>query len=871
MMINFQRILKECKRLLSICIFVSMLIPGCATQMENKISSETGQLGKSKVIHSLTTDQGENSFNIHLKGSDNLAFTSVKQPFPTGVILYFPNTKLENIQSDVEFSNGIVEAIKSTEYRQNSHTARIEILLRKDVGYQVSKEEKGLLISFIQNETLNANIDSTDSIDDNISNKISPLPATLASSEISQIEITSTTYDESDVKSKELPINDNTPNKTLPLPATLANFETPKLEATSTIYNESDVTSKELPIPVKMVAASDINTDEVKDSTSMSVSVAETQQAAWMNRIDFSTEANGKSILIIGTNIPIHYKIKKTEPTKIEMQLINTNIPKYRQRPLITTRFESAVDRIMPFQTPTTGSSSIVSIELRESVPYFVEQTSTLLTVHFEASSIPPRPLDEANLPDWQQIIRQTTIEPSVAASDSLDSQVPEESQVDQSDDITEVTISEPELSTTNTQVYAAGEFGSGKKKYIGEKIALDFYKTDIKNVFRILREVSGKNFAIDKDVNGSVTLTLDKPVPWDQVMDLVLKMNQLGMIYEQDIIRVATLETLRNEEEQRSAQLEAAKKAQQQKELLEPTFTEYIPVNYSQAGTEVLPHIENILTKDRGSASVDNRNNQIIITDTKEVIKQAKEIVKRIDKVTPQVVIEARIVEVSNKFSRELGIDWNAQYGETYSDVLDMNFIGNMAMNFPVTNATSNIGINFSRLDGLPFVLGAKINALEAQGNGKILSSPKIVTLDNKKAKIKQGVEYPYLERDDSGGSSVKFKNIDLKLEVTPHVTPDNRISMSIFITKNDVVDRTTAVPAISTNEAETELLVNDGDTIVIGGIIKAAERVGNSGFPGLSRIPILGWLFKNETGSEEKNELLIFMTPRIVQLEQL
>jgi type IV pilus assembly protein PilQ len=865
-MINFQRILKRRKRLLSICILVSVLIPGCATQMENKSSSETGQLKKSKVIHSLTTDQSENSFNILIEGSDNLAFTSVKQPFPTGVILYFPNTMLKNIQSDVKFSNGIVESIKSTEYKQKSHTARIEILLRKDVGYKVSKEKKGLLISFIQNEVLNANMDSTGSIDHNTSNKISPLPTTLASSGTSKLEEIQNTYDQPNVKSEKLPIpvkygESDVKSKELPIPAK---------------YGESDVERKELPIPVKMIAASDVKTDDVNNPAETSASIVETQQTAWMNRIDFSTETSGKSVLIIGTTVPIHYKIKKTEPTKIKMQLINTNTPKYRQRPLITTRFESAVDRIMPFQTPTTGSSSIVSIELREDVPYFVEQTSTLLTVHFEASSIPPRPLDKANLPDWQQVIRQTTIEPSIAASDSVDSQIheeiqPEEPQIDQSDNITELTISESELPVTNTHAYAAGEFGSGKKKYIGEKIALDFYKTDIKNVFRILREVSGKNFAIDKDVNGSVTLTLDKPVPWDQVMDLVLKMNQLGMIYEQDIIRIATLETLRNEEDQRSAQLEAAKKAQQQKELLEPTFTEYIPVNYSQAATEVLPHIKNILTKERGSVSVDDRNNQIIITDTRDVIKQAREIVKRIDKVTPQVVIEARIVEVSNNFTRELGIQWGADYGPTYSDVLDMDFTGNMAMNFPAATATSGIGINFSRLDGLPFVLNARINALETQGDGKILSSPKIVTLDNKKARIKQGLEYPYLERDDSGGSSVKFKNIDLLLEVTPHVTPDNRISMSIFITKNDVAGVTDGVPSIATNEAETELLVNDGDTIVIGGIIKAAESGGQSGFPGLSRIPVLGWLFKNETGSEQKNELLIFMTPRIMQLEQL
>jgi type IV pilus assembly protein PilQ len=192
------------------------------------------------------------------------------------------------------------------------------------------------------------------------------------------------------------------------------------------------------------------------------------------------------------------------------------------------------------------------------------------------------------------------------------------------------------------------------------------------------------------------------------------------------------------------------------------------------------------------------------------------------------------------------------------------------MAMNFPAAGASSSIGFSFSRLGGVPFVLNAKLNALETNGNGRILSAPKILTLDNKKAMIKQGLEYPYLERDDAGGSSVSFKDIDLLLEVTPHVTPDDRISMSIFITKNDVASLTAGVPSISTNEAQTELLVNDGDTLVIGGIIKATQTEGQSGFPMLSRIPLLGWMFKTHNERDENNELLIFITPRIVQLEQ-
>ena len=190
--------------------------------------------------------------------------------------------------------------------------------------------------------------------------------------------------------------------------------------------------------------------------------------------------------------------------------------------------------------------------------------------------------------------------------------------------------------------------------------------------------------------------------------------------------------------------------------------------------------------------------------------------------------------------------------------------------MNFPAAGATSSVGFTFDKIGGTPFVLNARLNALESTGDGKIISSPKIVTLDNKKAKIKQGLEYPYLERDDTGGASVSFKEIDLLLEVTPHVTPDNRVSMQIKITKNDIDTITQGVPSLSTNEAETELLVNDGDTIVIGGIMKTRKTNATAGFPWLSKIPVLGWFFKTETDSKESSELLIFITPKIVKLEQ-
>jgi type IV pilus assembly protein PilQ len=415
---------------------------------------------------------------------------------------------------------------------------------------------------------------------------------------------------------------------------------------------------------------------------------------------------------------------------------------------------------------------------------------------------------------------------------------------------------------------------GSADKVYTGEKIALDFYDTDIKNVFRILQEISGKNFAIDKNVTGKVTLALQKPVPWDQVLDLVLKMNQLGMVREGDIIRIASLATLQQEEKMRQAQLKAEQDAKKQEEEGEPLITEYIPVNYSAAKTDVLPHVANILTPNRGKASVDERNNQLIITDILEKVRQARAIVSKIDRVTPQVIIEARVVEANSSFSREVGFDWGTISVEAFKigGALKTGPTTFTSNNIPSSFKTDNtIGFNFSTLFGTNIsIVDAKLTASEVEGKANIISSPKIITLNGRKATIKQGLEVPYLERDSSGNATVRFKNVDLLLDVTPNISQDKRIVMSIFITKNDVVDPTAPEPALSTNEAKTEILVEDGDTIVIGGVLKDSKRMADQGIPGLRKLPALGWLFRADKMENNKSELLIFITPRIIQLEQ-
>jgi len=629
----------------------------------------------------------------------------------------------------------------------------------------------------------------------------------------------------------------------------------PETEVKTVVYAEKNNTAA--PQPIVIADASKVKP------------LAKYIKPAWVNKIDFSSEDNGKSTLSIGTTRPVEYNIKKVSDRLLHLELNNTNISASRKRPLITTRFNSAVDRIMPVQKPVMKNRSVIAIELRESVPYVVEQADSFIKVHFDASSVSPKPENEAALPEWKEVFSKAPVEAfETESGEPVRKQTAE----------TKMPLLEP------------------SQKYTGEKIALDFFDTDIKNVFRILREVSGKNFAIDKSVTGKVTLSLEKPVPWDQVLDLVLKMNQLGMVYEGDIVRIAPLEAIKKEEELKQAKFLAEQKTKEQQKSLEELVVEYIPINYSNAKSDILPHLDKIKTKDRGNISVDDRTNLVIITDVAHVIKQAKEIVKRLDRVTPQVIIEARIVEANTNFSREIGTTWGSgvgvqptsllpvQIGTNATTIDDRVGVGpqrnydrlggtygiNMAMNFPTTSNAASIGFNFVKIAGTPLLLNAKLQAMESQGDGKIVSAPKIVTLDNKEATIKQGLRYPYNKLDTSGNTTTVFEDVDLELKVKPHVTPDNRISMVIKIKKRDLGNIIGGQQSFTTKEAETELLINDGDTVVIGGIIKSTKSTGGSGVPGLSKLPILGWLFKADTNTDNKEELLIFITPRIVQLEQ-
>ena len=578
------------------------------------------------------------------------------------------------------------------------------------------------------------------------------------------------------------------------------------------------------------------------------------QGTAELTGIEFTTDKQGYTDIDIYTSQPVRYDIRRKDKSTLVLNLVDTNIPKRHQRPFLAKYFKSAVYRLLPSGNHQKRNSRI-EIELRENVPYRIVQTEQGIHLQFEPSEARPPEFAKAEKPIQSGNVAKIEAEKDQKSGNAAQAQdkgqMEEESLEDMYDD---------------------------SKEYTGRKIKLDFYETDIKNVFRILRQVSNKNFAVDRDVTGNVTLSLDQPIPWDQVLDLILKMNGLGMTRENNVIRIATLQTLQQEENRRQQKIEAKKRELEQRKELEPLVTEYIPVNYSSASGDIKQHLDQIKSKDRGSISVDERTNMIIMTDTREKITQAKAIINRLDKVTPQVMIKAKIVEATKDFERDMGIEWGLgtdsdsghDVGDVYSSTLGHGYSWDMAVNYPAAAASDLLNFTLDRFAGTDLVLNATLTAAETKGDVKIISSPKILTLDNKPALIKQGLEYPYLERDDTGGSSVQFKDIDLLLEVTPHVTADDRISMKLHMTKNDVSTIVDGVPSLSTNEAETELLINNNDTIVIGGVVKNTITETKTGIPYLSDIPLLGKAFRRDQKGEDKQELLIFLTPSIVQLEQ-
>jgi len=420
------------------------------------------------------------------------------------------------------------------------------------------------------------------------------------------------------------------------------------------------------------------------------------------------------------------------------------------------------------------------------------------------------------------------------------------------------------------------------EKKWEGEPFTFDFKEIDIKDLFRFIADISGLNVVLDPGVSGKITLKLTD-VPWDQALDLICRSQGLGYVLEGNVIRIAPLSVLSKEAEERRRQKE-------QEELLRPLQTIIRPLSYSTAGN-VATLVKKMLSP-KGTIDVDDRTNTLIITDIDKKIPAIESLINSLDLRIPQVIIEARMVETTRDFSQGLGIQWGFRgiADPSYGNNLPFSFpntayiygnkilstrggiagnpLGGYAVNLPTTQAP-NGAILLSTGNVLDtFRLDVALAALENQGKGRVLSNPKIATQNNQQAEIRQGYQIP-VQTIANNTVTTTFVNATLSLQVKPQITAEDTIIMDVTVENNrpDFSNVVFGTPPIITQRAKTTLLLDNGSTAVMGGILVGKEEYAQSSVPGVNKIPIIKYLFKNKNITRENRELLIFLTPRIMK----
>lgn len=427
------------------------------------------------------------------------------------------------------------------------------------------------------------------------------------------------------------------------------------------------------------------------------------------------------------------------------------------------------------------------------------------------------------------------------------------------------------------------------KLGFTGERLSLNFQDIEVRSVLQLIADFTGTNIVVSDTVTGNLTLRLQN-VPWDQALDIVLKTKGLAMRKSDDVILVAPSEEI-------AAREKLELESQKQIEELAPLYAEYIQVNYAKAAdlAELLKGEEGTsMLSDRGTVTIDQRTNTLLIRDTADKLADIRKLITTLDIPVRQVLIESRIVIANDDFAKELGVRWGGgklDSSNTTNTAVGGGLPGDVAYNpnfFPTTianpndsdppvdalladlrapNATSAINFIIGRAGR--DLLRLELSAMQAEGRGEVVSSPRVITANQKEAVIRDGVQIPYREASSSGAATVSFKEATLSLTVTPQITPDDRVVMDLRVTQDTVGDLfgPEGIPAIDTRAVETQVLVDNGDTAVLGGIYIHRKSNNVDKIPLLGDLPGIGAAFRSTSNLNEKSELLIFVTPRILK----
>jgi type IV pilus assembly protein PilQ len=598
------------------------------------------------------------------------------------------------------------------------------------------------------------------------------------------------------------------------------------------------------------------------------------------------------SRLVITGSSALDYSTAYPSDNRVVIAIRDASLGTGLERKIDTSQFASAVTGVSAFRSRQNKGEVKIVVDLREAVIPTVSEEGMNLILDF------PIPPSIAAASYTSPVITQSAQDDGfVDAGDEggdgvIESAIAREVLIG-----TQGELSDPSSVNRRRQKNIFGGDGvflgeiDPNHQWTGFPLNLNLVNADIHNVFRLVSAVSGLNIVSSDDVEGEVTVQLAE-VPWDQALAAILQAKGLGAVQYGTIVRVAKIDSIRKERED-----SAAAKAAEIESL--PLRVLTLPLNYANAN-EVMAQLEAMLSK-RGSLAFDERTNSLIVRDIDRNLSQIRQLVRALDTRTPQVHIEARIVEANSSFSRSLGIQWGGNLnfspatgaptglffpnsvgmsgGGTASTVTQSgggatggqgtNFttVPNYVVDLPAAAQSGSIGLSLGSISNM-INLDARLTAGESNGTGKIISAPSITTVTNRPATIRDGARIPY-QTASLRGTNVQFVEAVLLLQVTPKITADGTIFLDIQVTKNrpDFGAAINNLPTIQIKEAKTTVMVANGDTAVIGGVYSYEESINRQFVPGLGKIPILGWLFKTTNKRQDRRELLVFITPTIVQ----
>ena len=577
----------------------------------------------------------------------------------------------------------------------------------------------------------------------------------------------------------------------------------------------------------------------------------------------YEAEDEGGLKIVLTGEESLEYKLRPSENEELNLALPGTRIPAPQTKLYNLEKFDSPVQKALLSNSPEGGR---VHLAMDRRLPVKIRRQNRDLILEVTGQRKKPEDSDSVQL-DVNASEKDTQQQASREPSEDADS---------------------PADPGNETIAQFQNTLGDGliipgmQDRYTGQRVSIDVQKAKISHVLRLLSDVGDFNLVMDEGVGGTITLKLDQ-VPWDQVLDNILRQKGLGMKkVGNKILRVAPIDKLRQEQQRNIQVRKSAKEAEQSKEDLAPLQTEYIQINYSSA-QDLQSQVSKFLS-DRGEVSHDPRTNQLIVSDTERNLEKIRSVVNKLDRAERQVLIEARIVYATETFTENLGLRWGGGYTNQNDGKVrgvygtegggQVSGIGGVspaesqyAVNLMPQQGSATLGLGgfLSKVTGTDlYALDAQLQIGESKNEVKTISKPKVVTLNNQEAVVEQGTMLATQSESESGGTTTEYTEATLNLTVTPQITPDNKLIMEIQISDDSPVAGGGA--DIETRSVETKLIVDNGNTIVIGGVQELSESEGQDRVPGVSNLPILGWLFKNKYSSQEKRELLVFIRPKII-----